>query len=157
MNTAVEATQPSTNRFSFAHFESVRTKRVIAFAIDYLIVLALIFPVGIIVFFLGIATFGAGWLLYGILGPALALTYIGWTLGSPAQATVGMRMCSIKLARYDGAPIDVITAIVHAVLFWAANVLLTPFIALVALFMRDKRMLHDLFLGTVVVRSDVTN
>jgi len=40
------------------------------------------------------------------------------------------------------------------VLFWAANVLLTPLILLATLFTDRKRTLHDLLLGTVVVRSD---
>jgi uncharacterized RDD family membrane protein YckC len=39
------------------------------------------------------------------------------------------------------------------VLFWAANAILTPFILLVGLFTRHKRLLHDMALGTVVVRA----
>ena len=43
---------------------------------------------------------------------------------------------------------------VHSVLFWAGNVVLTPLILLVTLFADRKRTLHDLLLGTVVTRSD---
>jgi uncharacterized RDD family membrane protein YckC len=41
------------------------------------------------------------------------------------------------------------------VLFWAGNVVLTPLILLATLFTDYKRTVHDLLLGTVVLRSDV--
>jgi uncharacterized RDD family membrane protein YckC len=40
------------------------------------------------------------------------------------------------------------------VLFWAGNVLLTPLVLLATLVLERKRTVHDLLLGTVVVRSD---
>lgn len=154
----VDNNQPINERFSdWRYFDGVRSRRVVAFAIDYAIVIVLCLVAIPIIGILGFATLGAGWLLYGILGPLVALSYIGWTVSSASQATPGMRVASIRIERYDGAPLDFVTAIVHAVLFWAGNVILTPFIVLVSLFTRDKRMLHDIFLGTVAVRSDVTH
>ncbi|TIX08373.1 MAG: RDD family protein, partial [Mesorhizobium sp.] len=50
--------------------------------------------------------------------------------------------------------IDGLTAVVHSVLFWAGNVILTPLVLLVTLFSDRKRTLHDLLLGTVVSRTD---
>ena len=44
-------------------------------------------------------------------------------------------------------------AVVHSVLFWAGNVVLTPLILLATLFPDRKRTVHDLLLGTVVVRT----
>ncbi|TKB10150.1 MAG: RDD family protein, partial [Mesorhizobium sp.] len=46
-----------------------------------------------------------------------------------------------------------LTAVVHSVLFWAGNVILSPLVLLVSLFSDRKRTLHDLLLGTVVSRS----
>ena len=43
---------------------------------------------------------------------------------------------------------------VHAVLFWAGNVLLSPLVLLISLFSPRKRLLQDFLLGTVVVRSE---
>lgn len=110
-----------------------------------------------IVFFLGLATFGAGWFLYLILTPLVALSYIGWTVGGPNQATIGMRMTDIRLERYDGRQIDFMTAVVHAVLFWASMALATPLLLLpilgAPLFLDHKRTLHDLVMGTVAVRT----
>jgi uncharacterized RDD family membrane protein YckC len=134
-------------------YEGVRTRRIIAVMIDYLIVAMLTIPVAILVFFLGILTLGLGWMLFSILVPAVAILYIWTTLGSTDQATTGMKLMGIRLDRLDGRPIDGMTAVVHTVLFWAGNVILTPLILLVALFSDRKRTLHDLLLGTVVTRT----
>ncbi|MBS3649250.1 RDD family protein [Pseudaminobacter sp. 19-2017] len=135
-------------------YQGVRTRRVFAFIMDYMIVLLLMVPVAILVFLLGLLTFGIGWQLFGILGPAVAVIYVWNTLGGRNQATLGMRAMGVRLERLDGRPVDGILAVVHSVLFWAGNVLLTPLILLVTLFADRKRALHDLLLGTVVVRSD---
>ena len=135
-------------------YDGVRTRRVLAFLIDYLIVGLLLIPFAIIIFFLGILTLGLGWALFCILGPAVALLYVWTTLGGPNQATTGMRIMGIRLDRLDGRPVDGLLAIVHSVLFWAGNVVLTPLVLLVSLFSDRKRTLHDLLLGTVVSRSE---
>ena len=135
-------------------YEGVLTRRIMAFIIDYMLVAMMAIPVAIVVFVLGVFTLGLGWLLFSILFPAIALIYVWNTLGGPNQATVGMRMMNIRLERIDGEPIDGLVAVVHTVLFWAGNVLLTPLILLATLFLSRKRTVHDLLLGTVVIRSD---
>lgn len=134
-------------------YQGVRTRRVVAFLIDYTIVALLMIPFAILVGILGIVTLGLGWALFSVLFPAVALIYIWNTVGGPRQATVGMRMMDIRLERLDGRPIDGLLAVVHSVLFWAANVVLTPLILLATLFLDRKRTVHDLLLGTVVVRN----
>jgi uncharacterized RDD family membrane protein YckC len=134
-------------------FEGVRTRRILAFVLDYIIVGLLSVVFAILVFFLGFLTLGLGWMLYGILVPAVAILYIWNTLGSADQATTGMKMMGIRLDRLDGRPIDGLTAVVHSVLFWAGNVILSPLVLLVTLFSDRKRTLHDLLLGTVVSRT----
>ncbi len=133
-------------------YEGVRTRRVLAFCLDYVFVGLLCVPVAVVVFLLGIITLGLGFALFGILVPAVALVYVAFTLGGPEQATPGMRMMGVRLERLDGKPVDGILAIVHTALFWAGNVLLTPFILLATLFLDRKRTVHDMLLGTVVVR-----
>ncbi len=133
-------------------YEGVRTRRVFAFCLDYVFVGLLSVPFAIIVFLLGILTLGLGFALFSILVPTVALLYVAFTLGGPQQATPGMRLMGIRLERLDGRPVDAILAIVHTVLFWAGNVLLTPLILLATLFLDRKRTAHDMLLGTVVVR-----
>ena len=135
-------------------YDGVRTRRVFAFLLDYLIVGLLCIPFAILVALLGLLTFGLGWALFAILVPAVAIIYVWNTLGGRNQATVGMRMMGIRLDRLDGRPVDGLLAVVHSVLFWAGNAVLTPLILLVSLFADRKRTLHDLLLGTVVTRSD---
>ena len=133
-------------------FEGVRTRRVVAFCLDYVFVGLLSAPLAIIVFLLGVITLGLGFALFGILVPAVTLIYVARTLGGAGQGTPGMRIMGIRLERLDGKPMDGILAIVHTVLFWAGNVLLTPLILLATLFLDRKRTVHDMLLGTVVVR-----
>jgi uncharacterized RDD family membrane protein YckC len=45
------------------------------------------------------------------------------------------------------------TAMVHTVLFWLINSILTPLILLVGLFTERSRLVHDMLLGTVIVRT----
>lgn len=135
-------------------YDGVRTRRVFAFLLDYLIVGLLLVPFGILVFLLGLLTLGLGWSLFGVLAPAVALTYVWNTLGGRNQATTGMRIMGIRLDRLDSRPVDGLFAVVHSVLFWAGNLLLTPLVLLVTLFSDRKRTLHDLLLGTVVTRAD---
>jgi uncharacterized RDD family membrane protein YckC len=134
-------------------YDGVLTRRVLAFCLDYLIVGLLLIPFAILVALLGLLTFGLGWALFGILCPMVALIYVWNTLGGPNQATVGMRMMDLRLDRLDGRPVNGLLAVVHSVLFWAGNVVLTPLILLISLFADRKRTLHDLLLGTVVTRA----
>lgn len=134
-------------------YEGVRTRRVVAFLIDCLIVGVLAIPTAIVIAVLGIATLGLGWLLYGIMFPIIWLFYVAGTLGGRSQATWGMRMMSIRLERLDGRPVDSIFAVLHSVLFWAGNAIVSPLILLATLVLDRKRAVHDLLLGTVVIRS----
>ena len=72
-------------------YDGVRTRRILAFIIDYCIVALLTIPFAILVAVLGLLTFGLGWALYSILVPAVAILYIWNTLGGRNQATSGMK------------------------------------------------------------------
>jgi uncharacterized RDD family membrane protein YckC len=134
-------------------YSGVLSRRVLAFIVDYMIVLLLCIPAAVVVFFLGIITLGLGFMLYPALFVIVALLYFGLTLGGPNQASPGMRMAGIAVARVDGKRMDFLTAMVHTVLFWLINSILTPLILLAGLFIERSRLVHDLLLGTVVVRT----
>lgn len=135
-------------------YSGVLSRRVLAFIIDYALVLMLCIPAAVVVFFLGILTLGLGWFLYPALFVIVALIYFGMTVGGRAQASPGMRVMGIAVARLDGRRIDFMTAVVHMVLFWILNSVLTPLILLAGLFIERSRLIHDLLLGTVVVRAN---
>lgn len=134
-------------------YSGVRTRRMLSFVFDYTLVLILSVPAAIVVFLLGIVSFGLAWGLYAVLLPVIAILYLAFTLGGAKRATPGMRMAGVRIARLDGGRIDPTLAVLHGVLFWAANAVLTPFVLLVGLFTRRKQLLHDLLLGTVIVRD----
>lgn len=150
------AAEPTIGRYDdIALYDGVRSRRIMAFFIDYAFVLLLCVPVAVLVFFIGIFTLGLGFFLYPILFLLVVIPYVGMTMGGPNQATPGMRMMDIRLVRLDGRPVDFMLAVVHSVLFWALNAVLTPLILLATLVLDRKRTVHDWLLGTVVVRGTV--
>ena len=82
-----------------------------------------------------------------------ALVYYGLTLGSPASATIGMRVMDIEMRTWYGAPAYFVLGAVHAVVFWITVSVLTPFVLLVCFFNERRRLLHDILLGTVVINN----
>ncbi|UIJ70257.1 RDD family protein [Aurantimonas sp. HBX-1] len=135
-------------------YAGVRTRRILAFLFDYALVLILSIPAAILVFVLGLISLGLAWGLYAVLLPVIAIVYVGFTMGSAAQATPGMRIADLRVRRLDGARVDPVLAVLHGVLFWASVSVLTPLVLLVALFTGRKQLLHDLLLGTVIVRDN---
>jgi uncharacterized RDD family membrane protein YckC len=66
-----------------------------------------------------------------------------------------MRVMGLRMRRVDSEHrIDFLTALVHLVLFWIMNAVFTPLILLVGLFTSKSRLVHDLLLGTELVRID---
>lgn len=136
---------------------SVRTNRILAFVVDAILIAAFTLGAVVLVFVLGIFTFGLGWLLFPVLWPAVALAYVALTLGGTASATPGMRAMGLTMRMVSGRRPDVLIAAMHALLFWFSVSLLTPLVLAVALFNVEKRLLHDLVLGTVVVNRDAVS
>lgn len=154
MHNAIYDTEKNINFYDSRLYSGVRTRRIFAFLIDYSIIFLLCIPAAIIIGLLGIITLSLGWALYAVMFPLVALFYVYKTLGGPKQATIGMQLMGISLQRLDSRPIDGAVAIIHTILFWCFNALLTPFILLVTLFNSQKKALHDILLNTVVVRTD---
>jgi uncharacterized RDD family membrane protein YckC len=137
-------------------FEGVVARRVVAFLIDFLILATPVVFVAMFIFVVGIVTFGLGFLFYALLWPAMviwAIVYYGMTLGSPASATVGMRIMEIEMRTWYGSPAYFVLGAVHAVVFWVTVSAITPLILLVCLFNGRRRCLHDILVGTVVINN----
>jgi uncharacterized RDD family membrane protein YckC len=82
-----------------------------------------------------------------------AIAYYGLTFGSPASATIGMRIMDIEMRTWYGAPAYFVLGAVHAIVYWLTVSFLTPFILLVAFFNERKRLLHDILVGTIVINN----
>jgi uncharacterized RDD family membrane protein YckC len=137
-------------------FDGVLSRRIVAFLIDVVVLTAPVVFAAIFIFMFGLVTLGLGWALFWLLSPATviwALVYYGSTLGSPASATIGMRVMDLEMRTWYGAPCYFVLGAVHAVIFWVTVSVLTPLVLLVGFFNDRQRLLHDILVGTVVINN----
>jgi len=73
-------------------------------------------------------------------------------LGSSRRATIGMQFMDIVLTPTRGQPLDGWMAILHAGLFWLTFWISWPVSLLFVLFTPRRQMIHDLVVGTLMVR-----
>ena len=135
-------------------FEGTLSKRIVAFIIDAVLIVALLIPAGLLVLILGFVTLGIGWLLFPPLFAIVALIYIGLTLGGRGSATPGMWLVGVEVRTWSGQKVFPLLAVMHALLFWFSIGLLTPLVLLVGLFTRRRQLLHDLLLGVVALNAE---
>ncbi len=128
--------------------DGVRRRRVTALVLDLVLVSILVFGLWLALLVL---TFGLSLLLLPPLFPFVAFFYNGLSVSGSSMATPGMKLCGLEL-RLDatGARVPFINAALHAVLFYFSWTV--PPILLVSLITRDKRCLHDMLSGVIVVR-----
>ena len=133
-------------------FEGLLSRRVFAHLIDLVLIgmLALAFSIAGLI--QGLLTFGLGLVTLVFVVPAALVAYYGLTLGSHRRATVGMRMMDIVLTPTRGQALDGWMAIFHAALFWVTFWISWPIALLFALFTPRRQMIHDLIMGTLMVR-----
>src|SRR4029078_2067335 len=99
-------------------------------------------------------SFGLGGSLLPIR-PASAIIYNAITIGGPRQSTIGMRMMGLRVVdAATGGAVGMVTAAVHALLFYvAAGTFVLWLLDLFLGFARsDRRLGHDLLAGVVLVR-----
>jgi uncharacterized RDD family membrane protein YckC len=137
-------------------FEGVLARRCIAFIMDVLIITIPVLLAAVFIFIFGLVTLGLGWVLFWLLSPAAviwAIVYYGLTFGSPASATIGMRVMDIEMRTWYGAPAYFVLGAVHAIGYWLTVSFLTPLVLLVAFFNHRRRLLHDMLVGTIVINN----
>jgi len=138
-------------------FDGVLPRRLLAFAVDAAIIFAAAALATVVIIVFGFVTLGLGWWLFTLLYPGTviwALIYYGSTLGSPASATIGMRVMDIEMRTWYGAPCYFVLGMVHAIAFWVLTSSLTPLVLQVGLLNERRRLLHDILLGTVVINNE---
>lgn len=133
-------------------FEGVLTRRVFAYLIDLAIMGAMILAFSLVGLIAGFLTFGLAWVALIFVIPATIVLYYAVTLGSSRRATVGMQMMDIVLTPTRGQPLDGWLAVIHAVVFWVTVWVSWPISLLFALFTPRRQMIHDLLVGTLMVR-----
>ena len=141
-------------------FEGVLARRVVAFIIDLIILSIPVMILGIFIAAATIATLGLAAILFAVLSPLFwpliviwAICYYGFCFGSPASATLGMRVMDLEMRTWYGSPAYFVLGAVHAIVFWLTISFLTPLILLVGFFNERRRLLHDMIVGTVVINT----
>ena len=126
----------------------VRSRRILAVCFDFVIVSVLValFWIASVVLTLGFALF-----FLPPLWPIVAFFYNGLTVSGPKMATPGMRAMDLEMRMHDrGARVPFVNAAVQAVLFYVSWFF--PPVFLVSLVDPEKRCLHDIIAGVVMVR-----
>jgi uncharacterized RDD family membrane protein YckC len=134
-------------------FEGILSKRIVAFIVDAVMIVALMIPAALLVGIFGLVTLGIGWLLFSPLFAIVALGYIALTLGGPRSATLGMQIAGVEMRTWSGQRMFPLLAILHAILFWVSVSVLTPLVLLIGLFTARRQLLHDLLLGVVALNA----
>jgi uncharacterized RDD family membrane protein YckC len=146
MSNAYAATPPNVMRADA--LAGVRTRRILAVCIDFVLVSLLVAVLWIVSIML---TFGLALFFLPPIYPFVAFFYNGLTVSGPRMATPGMRAMDLEMRMQDtGARVPFINAAVQAVLFYVSWFF--PPILLVSLVDGEKRCLHDIIAGVVVVR-----
>jgi uncharacterized RDD family membrane protein YckC len=138
-------------------FEGVLARRVVAFLIDLMMITAPLIFLAIFIFMFGLVTLGLGWFLFFLMSPIAviwALVYYGMTFGSPASATIRMRVVDLEMRTWYGTPCYFVLGAVHAIAYWLSVSFLTPFVLLLGLFNDRRRLLHDMAVGTIVINNE---
>lgn len=130
-----------------AALEGVRSRRIFALCLDFIIVsvVAFLLWLGLLVATLGLSLF-----VLPPLFPLVAFFYNGFSVSGWRMATPGMRMMDLQMRLIDGGRVPFLNAAVHAVLFYVSWMF--PVVFLVSLLMSDKRCLHDMLAGVIVIR-----
>ena len=126
----------------------VRTRRVLAVCFDLIIVSVLVMALWIvsIVLTLGLALF-----FLPPLYPIVAFFYNGLTVSGRNMATPGMRAMDLEMRMDElGGRVPFVNAAVQAVLFYVSWCF--PPVFLMTFVDAEKRFLHDIIAGVVVVR-----
>ena len=130
-----------------AAFTGVRSRRIVAFCLDFILVSILVAVLWTVLF---VVTFGLSALLLPPLFPFVAFFYNGFTVSGARMGTPGMRSMDLEIRAVEGSRVSFIAAAFHAVLLYVSWMF--PPVFLVSLITGDKRCLHDMIAGVIVVR-----
>jgi uncharacterized RDD family membrane protein YckC len=127
--------------------DGVRRRRITALLLDLFFVTLLPMAIWAV---LGLLSFGMLWFILPPLFPFVAFFYNGLTISGWRMATPGMKAMDLEMRLVNGERIPFIYAAVHAVLFYLCWTF--PPIFLFSLLSSDKRCLHDMLAGVIVLR-----
>ena len=133
-------------------FSELLPRRVFAYFIDIMLIGVVAVLLTFCSVVLGFLTLGLAWLSMPLVLPATVIAYYALTLGSSRRATIGMSLMDIVLTPARDGALDGWKVLLHPLLFWVTIWICWPVSLLFALFTPRRQMLHDLVLGTLMLR-----
>jgi len=145
MSSAVSSPTALYSRDAFA---GVRTRRIFAWALDACVVVVV---TGLVWLLLAVGTLGLSIFILPPLFPTIFVLYHAATVSGVKRGTWGMRAADLEVVDYGtGSRSSFLQALAQAVLFYVSWAM--PLLFVVTLFETEKRYLHDLLSGVVVLR-----
>ncbi|MCC6008662.1 MAG: RDD family protein [Rhodobacteraceae bacterium] len=126
-------------------YEGVPAKRLVAWFVDMILVVALTLVVVVATFFIAIFIFPL----------VLLVVNLGYRSYFVARnsATPGMRFVGIELRNREGAHLEPVEAVLHSVAYTLVAAFVLPLVISIVLILTSARKqgLHDMFLGTAAI------
>lgn len=133
-------------------YDGVPLRRMVGYLIDIVLIALATLALGFIFFILGVLTFGLA-TPFGVAALALLpVAYHSYFIGRRG-ATPGMALLGLEVRTWTGSPPGFLQAFLMTVLFYATVLPTGYLILVVALFNDQRRTLHDLLSGVLVIRA----
>ncbi len=134
-------------------YEGLLIRRIVAYAVDLLVLAVVGTVVWLVLGIAGVLTFGLLLPLQAVALAVLPFAYPPLFIASEGSAPLGMRLTGVRvLSILDGGRPTLAQAVVNVVTFYASLALTGSLVLLVALFNSRSRTLHDYLAGTIVLR-----
>lgn len=134
-------------------YDGIRVKRLVAYAIDLIIIAVLLVALWVVGSIFALITLG---LLYPVLAVAafiLPFAYHTLLIGGGSNATVGMRIMDLRVVAWNGHRPGYAQAALQTFLFYASLAMATFLVLAFSFFNPRGRCLHDFVAGTVTVND----
>jgi uncharacterized RDD family membrane protein YckC len=136
-----------------ALYEGVLPRRILGWAVDMLLLGLVAAVFWTVVAMIGLLTLGLGWTLLAPLGSVLPLAYHTLWIASSLSATPGQALAGLVVRAEAGLGQPGLGRAFTSAAFYWLSMMAFGLPLLAALFSARRRTLHDLFSGTLVVRS----
>lgn len=136
-----------------ALFEGTRSRRVLAYLTDVVIVVCLTGLLWLAGSVFIVLTFGALIPLIALCATLLPIAYHTFFIGGPKNATLGMQMMDLRVVAWNGNRPSYLQAAIQTALFYLTVPTTSGLILLVSLFNDRGRCVHEMLCGTLTIND----
>ncbi len=147
-HTSTMFTLKTASQYNYAP-SPILTKRIIAYIIDAFILGIL----GVVLFFINLATFGILSGIFTFIIFLLPISYHSYMISSSNQATLGQKALNLKQINLNGSSISGVQAVIQTILFYMTLSFTGGILLIWSLFDDKGRCLHEILSNTAVVND----